>query len=264
MMQEDAVQAITASLQRDALVQAVFLKGSMGRGEHDAYSDVDLYCLVEAQDEEAFLTRRLDHLKAYGDLLYVDTFFIIAPQILAVYDNLLHVDLFTVTETSFLNKDYFRVLHDPNNKLAPFRDFQDLSLSPQELHDHIDDTAFFLLQYHKAAGRGNDLWAVHVGHDIMIELAKVLLHHYNPRRAQLGLKTAGDALPASITNQITAIFNSLTPERHHDAVVKIKQLITGEMDWLACILEQRPYTKQLLHRMLERHINLYQNEEEDR
>ncbi|MYL61437.1 nucleotidyltransferase domain-containing protein, partial [Virgibacillus halodenitrificans] len=101
MLQEDAVEKITESLKADPLVKAVFLKGSMGRAEHDEHSDIDLYCLVDQKDEALFLEKRLMYLKAYQDILFWDDIFIIAPQIIAVYNNLLHLDLFTVTEQSF-------------------------------------------------------------------------------------------------------------------------------------------------------------------
>ena len=53
--QELAVEKICSSLKNDPHVQAIFLKGSMGRNEHDEFSDIDLYCLVNKEDEEQFL-----------------------------------------------------------------------------------------------------------------------------------------------------------------------------------------------------------------
>lgn len=70
----------------------------MGRGEHDAFSDVDLYVLVREEEKVAFLEDRLKHLQAYREIVFHEDIFIIAPQIIAVYDNLLHVDFYTVTE----------------------------------------------------------------------------------------------------------------------------------------------------------------------
>ncbi|WP_254434186.1 nucleotidyltransferase domain-containing protein [Halobacillus sp. Marseille-Q1614] len=83
MIQHEAVEVITNSLKNDPLVKAVFLKGLMGRGEEDEFSDVDLYVLVD--EEEAFLPNRVAHVSSYRKLLFYDDIFIIAPQILAVY-----------------------------------------------------------------------------------------------------------------------------------------------------------------------------------
>src|SRR6185437_816514 len=130
--QELAVEKISSSLKKDPLVQAVFLKGSMGRNEHDEFSDIDLYCLVNKEDENQFLSNRLEHLQAYRPIIFQDDIFIIAPQMIAVFDDLLHIDLFTVTMDSFQEKDYFKVIDDPNHLLDKFIDSQSLTLSENE------------------------------------------------------------------------------------------------------------------------------------
>ncbi len=79
----------------------------MGRDEHDAYSDVDLYVLVDELQLDSFLNDRLTFLETYRSILFYEDYFIIAPQIIAVFDNLLHIDLFTVTEQTFTEKDFF-------------------------------------------------------------------------------------------------------------------------------------------------------------
>ena len=64
MKQEEAVKVITAQLKQDPYVKAVFLKGSMGRNEHDENSDVDLYCLVDEEGKEDFLENRKAHVRS--------------------------------------------------------------------------------------------------------------------------------------------------------------------------------------------------------
>jgi predicted nucleotidyltransferase len=109
----EALEVLTNSLVKDKRVQAIFIKGSVGREEQDEHSDLDLYCLVDQDDLSDFLLSRIDHLETYGKLLFYDDIYIIAPQIIAVYENMLHVDLFTVTEEIFVEKDYFKVIYDP-------------------------------------------------------------------------------------------------------------------------------------------------------
>lgn len=124
MVIDDAVEVIVNSLRMNKRIQAIFLKGSMGRGEQDEHSDIDLYCLVNEEDEEDFLLSRLQHLKSYKQLLFYDEIFIVAPQILAVYENLVHVDLFTVTENTYIEKDFIKVLYDPNCKMEKYKQSQ--------------------------------------------------------------------------------------------------------------------------------------------
>lgn len=232
MKQDEAVRTISQSLIKDNQVKAIFLKGSMGRGEYDEYSDVDLYCLVDEKEEEDFLSRRLKHLESYRKILFYEDYFIIAPQIIAVYDNLLHVDLFTVTEKTFKEKDFFRVVYDPENKLAKFQSTQNLLLSKEEFHDCAYDVAWFLFQYHKANQRGNDLWAVEMLQHVMVNLSKVLLHRYRPERAQLGLKALESLLPSSHLNKVKTIFTYNTPASHNRAIFHLMNLLNDEIDWI--------------------------------
>ncbi|WP_413367879.1 nucleotidyltransferase domain-containing protein [Lysinibacillus sp. 3P01SB] len=134
---EEAVKKLVASLKQDQLVQAIFLKGSMGRNEHDEYSDIDLYCLVDKEDVEKFLPRRLDHVRAYKELLFHDDIYIIAPQILAVYEDLVHLDLFTVTKETYIAKDLVKVLYDPDGRLDALICQHSLSLEKEEYGSSI-------------------------------------------------------------------------------------------------------------------------------
>ncbi|WP_286180668.1 nucleotidyltransferase domain-containing protein [Bacillus sp. ISL-37] len=195
MLLNDALEVLSNSLKQDKRVQAIFVKGSLGRGEQDQHSDLDLYCLVEEKDLDGFLQSRIHHLESYGKLLFHDDIFIVAPQILALYENMLHVDLFTVTEKTFIEKDFFKVIYDPANLLEKHKNTQNLRLSADEFQDAVDDIAWFLFQYKKSAARGNDLWSVNMLNQVMSHLSRVLLHRYKPERAQLGLKTVETSLP---------------------------------------------------------------------
>lgn len=232
MIQEDAVKIISKSLMNDKLVKAIYLKGSMGRGEHDEYSDVDLYCLVDGEDEEIFLKQRLKHLESYRKILFYEDFFIIAPQTIAVFDNLLHVDLFTVTEKSFIEKDFFYVLYDPEGRLNKFQPTQNLFLTLEEFSDHAYDVAWYLFQYNKASQRGNDLWAIEMLHHVMVNLSKVLLHRYKPEKAQLGLKSLESELPSIQLEKVKTIFSHITPDLHTKAVYYLVDLLNNEIEWI--------------------------------
>jgi len=251
LRQDIAVEKIVRSLKRDPSVQAIFLKGSMGRNEQDEYSDIDLYCLVHQEQVEQFLSRRLNHLNAYRDIIFNDDIFIVAPQIIAVFDDLLHIDLFTVTKESFVGKDYFKVLYDPDHLLDEFMDTQGLALSESEYLDDVSDVTWFLFQYKKSAARGNDIWNVRMLTNVMYHLARVLLHRYAPERAQLGLKTLEQSLPESLVAELNQIFENITPSGHRKATLQIKQLVLKELDWIKLNLAEDGQIIPLLEKMLE-------------
>lgn len=250
LRQEIAVEKIVRSLKQDKAVQAIFLKGSMGRNEYDEHSDIDLYCLVHREDEKEFLARRLNHLQSYREVIFHDDIFIVAPQFIAVFDDMLHIDLFTVTKDSFVGKDYFKVLYNPHQLLDEFSETQGLTLSKSEYSDDVDDVAWFLFQYQKTAARGNDLWAVRILTNVMYHLARVLLHKYAPERAQLGLKTVEKSLPPSLVAELQQIFENITPSGHKKAVEQIRKLVAQELDWIKLNLTQGNHIIPLLEKML--------------
>lgn len=253
--QEKAVNQICESLKGDPRVQAVFLKGSMGRNEHDEHSDIDLYCLIRQSDETAFLTDRLQHLKAYREIIFTDDIFIVAPQLIAVYDDFLHIDLFTVTAETFTGSDYFSILHDPENFLSKFEETQGLELTPGDYKDHVNDVAWFLFQYKKAAARGNAIWAVKMLVNSMEHFAKVLLYRYAPQRAQLGLKTLQRSLPSDLYVRIESIFGLLTPGDHEKAAVKICEFISQEFGWMKPHLADGKQIERLMEEMLDIYLH---------
>lgn len=186
--------------------------------------------------------------------------FIIAPQIIAVFDNLLHVDLFTVTEKTFKEKDYFRVVYAPENRLAKFESTQNLLLSKEEFHDFAYDVAWFLFQYHKANQRGNDLWAVEMLQHVMVNLSKVLLHRYKPERAQLGLKALEAFLPAVPLDKLRMIFNYNTPASHNKAVYYLVNLLGDEIDWIESNMEKNAQASAFLRMMIKLHTSSSEGE----
>lgn len=250
MHQLYAIEQLTDRLKQDPAVEAIFLKGSFGRGEEDFHSDLDLYCLVAEGTVSEFLPRRLAHLEAYRPVIWHDDIFIVAPQMIAVYDDLLHVDLFTVTTASLNQKDAIRVLYDPKNQLAPFIEETSLTLSQQEFEDEAIDAVWFYFQYQKAAARGNGLWAVEMLRSALTKFAKVLLHHYLPERAQLGLKTIPDYLPDDQRVPFEAVYDVLVPATHQEAGRRYVALLEQERSFLQMTLQNQPETLVLLDRLL--------------
>lgn len=251
MIQDEAVEAITESLIQDERVQAIFLKGSMGREEYDEFSDVDLYCLVEEEHLDDFLKERIRHLKSYRKILFFEDLFIIAPQIIAVFDDWLHVDLFTVTEKTFGEKDFFKVLYDPKGLLTQFESTQKLYLSEEEFDGYTYDVAWFLFQYRKASLRGNELWAVEMLMQVLINLSKVLLHRYRPERAQLGLKALLALLPPNQLEEVKMIYNNNTPDSHKKAVNHLICFLEKEIEWIEMNLQKDSQAGPFLRKMID-------------
>jgi len=262
LKQELAVEKISQSLRTDPLVRAIFLKGSMGRNEHDQFSDVDLYCLVNRENQELFLQNRVKHLEAYRPIIFQDSIHIIAPQIIAVYDDLLHIDLFTVTLEDFPKKDFFKIIDDPDNLLESLTQTQGLTISYEQYRDDVIDTAWFLFQYKKSADRGNHIWSVRMLTNVIEHLSRVLLYKYKPARAQLGIKALHSSLPTSIKLRIEEILNHVTVQHHPNAVILLCELLEKEYDFIMDSLQDKSIAEPLMNHMITYYITkkkLYPN-----
>ncbi|MYL54108.1 nucleotidyltransferase domain-containing protein [Pontibacillus yanchengensis] len=253
MRQETAVRKIVESLKEEPCVKSIFLKGSMGRKEEDEHSDVDLYCMVDEEEKEAFLSRRLNHLKAYKDIIFYDDIFIVAPQIIAIYEDWLHIDLFTVTEATFQNKDYFSVLYDPEDIMRKYEATEKLTLSEEMFKDHVIDVAWFLFQFKKASERGNHIWASEMLQYAMKNLSNVMLYHYAKDRSQLGLKAIHHHLPFEKYTVIQEIYEHVTPSLHEKAAEKIISLLQEEFNWIASHFEKDNQTTPFLELMIKQY-----------
>ncbi|MGE7998890.1 nucleotidyltransferase domain-containing protein [Lysinibacillus sp. NPDC093190] len=226
------VWVLLDNLKDDHYIEAVFLRGSMAREEHDEFSDIDIYCVVNEENVEAFLPNRNKHIEAYKKTLFVDDIYIIAPQLLVVYEDLIHIDLFTVTPSEISDNDAIKILFDPNEILTAKQKNTTLSLTSLEFQDAVDDTVWYLYQYYWSAKRGNEIWSVHLLRNSLEHFAKVLLHKYCPERALLGLKALSNSLPTDPLDEVVDIMNCMSLVTHEMAVKKLVNTFENESDWI--------------------------------
>ncbi|AWB44115.1 DNA polymerase III subunit beta [Paenibacillus sp. CAA11] len=212
MNQEEAVRQISSALKQDAAVRAVFLKGSMAREENDAYSDVDMYCMVDEEEISDFLQRRLAIMTCYQPLIYWSEANFVGPQIVGVYEDGLHFDLYTVTPSSLQRTDRIKVLYDPDQLLAAYQ-AEDYSMSDREVLDILSEFTFSLLEFEAAFQRRDLLWASRLASHLAADLSLVLRHLYDPGKAALGTKSLHRALDPGILQRLLDAVNHTSPDR---------------------------------------------------
>lgn len=193
MKQIEAIDKITEVICKDPAVKAIFLKGSIARNVMDAYSDVDYYCLVDELEKASFLNRRLDYLTAYRPLMFWSESNFVGPQIVGVFDDGLHFDLYTVTEASLHHTDEVKVLYDPEGILLNYV-AEPLTIRDEDLINHFHAFTFSLLEFETAYLRGDLLWASRLASHLSGDLALVLRYVNDKENAKLGFKRLGDAL----------------------------------------------------------------------
>lgn len=61
----EAIEKVSNAIIKDGLCEAILIKGSIGRGDDDEYSDVDMYVVVRNDQYENFLNKRIGYLTKY-------------------------------------------------------------------------------------------------------------------------------------------------------------------------------------------------------
>lgn len=243
--QPTAIQVITERLKQDEAVQAIFMKGSFGRGEADEHSDIDLYVMVHPDEEASFLSRRLEHLNAYRPILLKDDIFIVAPQLIVVFDDFLHMDLFTVTKDTLNHQDSMQILYDPHHLLTTHE--SSLQIEEEMTNDHAFDTVWFFFQYTKSRNRGNDIWATEMLRQGMVYFAYVLAAHHTPDRASLGLKDVTQRQEIDLH----PFYEQLTPANHEKAARLYIERLKEELPFFQSLSGYNvfgPFMEQLIQR----------------
>lgn len=231
--QKEAVIQILKVARKRPEVNGVFLKGSLAAGRADEYSDVDLYCLVKEDLEEDFLDCRLQILRSYQPVVYWTESNFVGPQIVAVYENGLHFDLYTVTEENFPLTGCSEILYDPENLLAEL-----LNNSPShriensDVKKHFHSFIFILLEFESAWYRGDMAWADRLCRHMAGELGVLLRHRYDPSHAELGMKLLERVLPCRVKNRLRSALVSCSEDELPIGVKSLCDLMKETIDYI--------------------------------
>lgn len=223
MRQEEAVGKVYSEIMKDKLVRAVFLKGSIARGECDEYSDVDFYCMVDKNIMEDFLIKRIKYLEAYKPLIYYTEENFVGPQIVAVFEDGLHFDLYTVTKEGLHNTDEVKVLYDPEDLLKDYRNEKFL-LSSEAIAKYFDETTFMLLEFEAAYMRDDLIWASRLGSHISGYLSIILRSIYDKDNTQLGLKRLHKKMDDNMYKQYKNAMDLIGPSHLPKGVILLCEI----------------------------------------
>ncbi|QIK70690.1 hypothetical protein G7062_10415 [Erysipelothrix sp. HDW6C] len=190
----DAIRKVSSLIIEDNISEAIFLKGSIASEADDDYSDVDLYVAVGKENFESFLKRRIDYLREYKDILYFSEENFVGPQIVAIFEDGLHFDLYTVPVENIPRTGVVKVLHDPNEILIGY-DPEDLSIHDNQVVLLINEISYTMIEMHAAVCRGDEIWLNHLFQLQFSSVSIILRFIYDPSNAKLGSKKIMHFLP---------------------------------------------------------------------
>lgn len=225
--QLEAVEKILPFVIKDSSVRAVFLKGSIARGDIDKFSDVDFYCLVKDEKIDRFLSNRIQYMEQYRPLIFSEEVNFVGPQIAGVFNDGLHFDLYTVTYDTLHRTDEIKILYDPEKLLSDYVPEQ-LGINEETLIKYFDEISFTMLEIEVAYCRNDLMWASRLGSHISGYLSIILRYIYDTNNAQLGLKRLHKKLDRDIYNKLVSAMDLLGPSSILQGV-KILVEITNEV-----------------------------------
>ncbi len=238
MDQNEAIRIVSLALIKDSAVRAVFLKGSHARGEEDAFSDVDMYCLVNCDLMEGFLERRISYLENYRKLIYWSESDFVGTQIVGVFEDGLHFDLYTVTLESLRHTDEILILHDPEGLLLEYK-AEMFSMTDGEASKLLSDFTFSLLEFESAFHRKDFLWAHRLGSHLATDLMIVMRHLEEPNKARLGIKGLHKKISMNQLDSLTAALNLLGTDELPLGVQKLVEIAAELIESLNERLDER-------------------------
>lgn len=110
---QDALDQLTILLRSDPRIRAAWLAGSLGRGDADRYSDIDLHVVLVEADLAAFQAGVEEWLGAWRPLVLCKLLFD-GKMVNALTADGVRIDLWPHTQDRVsLQADRVRVLHDP-------------------------------------------------------------------------------------------------------------------------------------------------------
>jgi predicted nucleotidyltransferase len=222
MKRFNAIESVSSAVLKGGLAAALFLKGSIARGDDDDYSDVDMYAAVFGQNREVFLARRIEYMQSYKPLLYWSEENFVGPQIVGVFNDGLHFDLYTVAADDIPQTGDIKILHDPTGLLKNYKTAP-LSAAPKDIIRAAHEFTFVLLEFEAAYARGDLLWAIRLAYSLLADFSLITRHVHEPDNARLGLKGLHKAAPPALNKQLLKTMENATPS---NILTHVKTLIT--------------------------------------
>lgn len=187
MKQYDAINIISKTIVDDGLVEACFLKGSIARQEEDEYSDVDFYCLVSPENVNKFLDKRLSYLETYKPILYLEEVNFVGPQLVCIYEDGLHFDLYMQTLGNLNHADQALVIYDPKKLLENYK-HEELVLTNQELGKLVNEFSYTLMDVYTAFKREDFIFSYKLVNVLHSLYTQVLRSFVDPKRSKIPCK----------------------------------------------------------------------------
>ncbi len=235
----EAIKKVSNAIIKEGLCEAILVKGSIGRGDDDEYSDVDMYVVVNEDNFKTFLDKRIDYIEVYLPVLYIEYVNFVAEQIVAIYDNGLHFDLYTVTEDTMPYTDQAKIIYDPHEKFVDYHPESKI-ITNDDLANYFNESLYYFIEADGAFSRKNYPWTAHIMTTALANSTILLRYLYDKEHAYLGLKKINETIPEEQFSWVLFTSANLNKEGFdiaNDYIIKILDYVAENInDDVKCLL----------------------------
>ncbi|XXM71276.1 nucleotidyltransferase domain-containing protein [Lysinibacillus sphaericus] len=164
---EKIKESIKNDLANDKHVLAIFYGGSMARGNHDCYSDLDLRIVVKDEVYEEYRKNKKERAERWGDVLFYEDF-PWAMHTVAHYKSFVKVDAFYYKQEDLRPSHYIKeetqIEYDPYGIISAVREeSKELYYEPALMELELWRSKFFahLHEVYRRVKRGELYYALH-------------------------------------------------------------------------------------------------------
>lgn len=156
---------IRNDLEQDSDVLAVYLAGSLAKGNADSYSDIDLHTIVKPEKLEGFIADKFGRAGKWGNVLFYEGI-AASPVIVSHFDCFIKVDSWYHTADDITPSIWMKgmkILYDPHGLLEPIRQLSEeaiYKITPAEVEFWRTKMLAFIHETYRAAMRGEPYYAL--------------------------------------------------------------------------------------------------------
>jgi len=211
MKRYDAIKVVSESILADGLAKALFLKGSIARGEDDEYSDVDMYAVVAEENFDNFLNKRIEYLEKYMPLVHFSKVNFVAPQIVGIFKDALHFDLYTVKPDHIPQTGSIKIISDDSGLLDNYKK-EPLCLTEDDLVENISEFTYTIIEIEAAYARNDLSRCIQLFYFNYGVMALFTRYVYDKDSSLLGNKGMYKAVPPEVYSEYIKILDHATPK----------------------------------------------------
>lgn len=164
-IRQQLLNRVQQDLEQDLDVLAIYLTGSLARGNADRYSDIDIHIIVKPEKLDGFIADKFGRAGRWGNVLFYEGI-AASPVIVSHFDCFVKVDSWYHTVDDIQPSIWLKgmkVLYDPHGNLEPVVQVSEeavYKVSPAEVEFWRTKMLAFIHETYRAAQRGEPYYAL--------------------------------------------------------------------------------------------------------